>query len=77
MSTGLREEFAFSHLGITFVTWNKCGLVDMSIQEYGRAERDGAELGGHRLLYRPPAGGRRSPAIILHEDEAKGFVGVG
>ena len=32
--------------------------------------------GRHRLLYRPVARGRRASAIILHEDEAQGFVGV-
>ena len=91
MSTGLQERCVSSHPGITFVTWNTCGSVDIgiamllermsqvsswsfvAIQEYG----SGAELRGHRLLYQPCAGGRRSLAIILHEDEAKSFVGVG
>ena len=48
----------------------------VAIQEYGRAQRGGAALGGHRLLYQPCAGCRGAPAIILHGDEVKGFVGV-
>ena len=48
----------------------------VAIQEYGKAQRDGAELGGHRLLYQPGARGRRAPAIMLYGDEAKTFVGV-
>ena len=49
----------------------------MVIQESGRADRDGGDLCGHSPPNEPTAGGRRSPAIVLHEDEAKGFVGVG
>ena len=74
MSRVLRENCVFSHPGITIVTWNTCGWSFVAIQEYGRAQRDRAELGGHRLLYQPCAGSRRAPAIILHEDEAKGIV---
>ena len=38
--------------------------------------RDGERIvGEHRLLHQPFAGDRDAPAIILHDDEAKGFVG--
>ena len=48
----------------------------VAIQEYGSAQRDGAELRIHRLFYQPGAWSRRAPAIVLHGDEAKTFVGV-
>ena len=62
-STGRHERCVFSHPGITFVTWNTCG---------GSTDIDIALL----QVSIEFAGGRRSPAFILHGNEAKTFVEV-